>query len=211
MITTQNLSYQYRNGKSLHFKDLSCNTGDDLLILGASGSGKTTLLHLLSGILQPGQGDIFLNGKKISEFTSKDRDIFRGNHMGMIFQRHYFLQGLTVFENLLAAQKLSGNQVNKSLLLELAEKLDIIGLAHQKPSSLSQGEQQRFSIARALANKPSWILADEPTSSLDDENCKKFLELIRLPLSHKPVSWIIASHDNRLKDHFQNIYKLETN
>ena len=118
------------------------------------------------------------------------------------------MEGLSVYENLKAAQKLSGSSTDIFHLEQLMHQLGISQLSHKKPYKLSQGEQQRFSIARALANKPLYVLADEPTSSLDDRNCEKFIELIRLNLTEKPVSWIIATHDQRLKKYFSTIYEL---
>ncbi len=208
MLTTHSLIFQYPYGNPFAFPDLQCKAGESLLILGESGSGKTTLLHLLSGILTPQSGDLEVDGTKINQLKNTERDVFRGKQMGMVFQKHFFMEGLSVFENLKAAQKLSGSLSDISHLEQLMEKLGISHLSKKKPYKLSQGEQQRFSIARALANKPSYLLADEPTSSLDDRNCEKFIELIRLPLTEKPVSWIIATHDQRLKKYFSNIYEL---
>ncbi|MBW6478193.1 MAG: ATP-binding cassette domain-containing protein [Bacteroidales bacterium] len=208
MLFTHSLKFQYPSGPPFTFPDLQCKPGDNLLILGESGCGKTTLLHLLSGILTPQSGDLDVDGIKLNQLKDTKRDAFRGKQMGMIFQKHFFMEGLSVFENLKAARKLSGSAADNSHLEQLMEKLGISHLSHKKPYKLSQGEQQRFSIARALANKPSYVLADEPTSSLDDRNCEKFVELIRLPLTRKPVCWIIATHDQRLKKYFSNICEL---
>jgi ABC-type lipoprotein export system ATPase subunit len=208
MLSTQSIIFKYPFGTSFSFPDLQCKPEENLLILGESGSGKTTLLHLLSGILSPQSGDVDVDGVNLNQLKVTERDAFRGKHIGMIFQKHFFMEGLSVFENLKAAQKLSGSTTDINHLEQLMDQLGIFSLSHKKPYKLSQGEQQRFSIARALANKPSYVLADEPTSSLDDRNCEKFIELIRLPLIDKPVSWIIATHDGRLKKYFSTIYEL---
>jgi ABC-type lipoprotein export system ATPase subunit len=208
MLSTQSIIFKYPYGTSFSFPDLQCKPEENLLILGESGSGKTTLLHLLSGILSPQSGDVDVDGVNLNQLKVTERDAFRGKHIGMIFQKHFFMEGLSVFENLKAAQKLSGSTTDINHLEQLMDQLGIFSLSHKKPYKLSQGEQQRFSIARALANKPSYVLADEPTSSLDDRNCEKFIELIRLPLIDKPVSWIIATHDGRLKKYFSTIYEL---
>jgi putative ABC transport system ATP-binding protein len=185
MLSTHSLQFQYPSGTPFTFPDLQCKSGENLLILGESGSGKTTLLHLLSGILTPQSGYTDVNGIKLNQLKDTERDAFRGKQMGMIFQKHFFMEGLSVFENLKAAQKLSGSAADISHVEQLMDQLGISHLSYKKPYKLSQGEQQRFSIARALANKPSYVLADEPTSSLDDRNCEKFIELIRLPLTEK--------------------------
>jgi ABC-type lipoprotein export system ATPase subunit len=208
MLSTRKLSFSYPTGRSFAFSDFSCAKGENTLIHGVSGSGKTTLLHLLAGILTPSSGKIFMDGKDISGFTPKDKDRFRGRNLGMIFQKHFFIQGLTVYENLIAAQKLSGQIPDKKYLDNLLDLLGISGLKSNKADALSQGEQQRFSIARAMANKPLWILADEPTSSLDDENCLRFVELMHISTGIESPGWIIASHDNRLREHFKNVYQI---
>ena len=209
MLTANQLKYEYPGGKGLAFPDLNCGEGESMLIMGDSGSGKTTLLHLLAGVLQPVSGSIWLKDTLYSSLTASQRDNIRGKEIGMVFQKHLFIHGLTVIENLLAAQKLAGLQPDSSYLSDLMQGLEIYHLKGEKPHRLSDGEQQRFSIARALANRPAYILADEPTSSLDDNNCRRFMDLIRQPLTPKPVSWIVATHDQRLTKHFSTIYHLK--
>lgn len=208
MVDVTNLSCRYPDGELLKFNDFQCGTGEKLLVLGASGSGKTSLLHLLSGILRPVSGTILINGNNISALSAKQMDAFRGKHIGMIFQQHYFFHGMGVMENLLAAQKLSGSKADRKYLDALMHNLGIFDLQYSRPEALSQGEQQRFSIARALANKPLLVLADEPTSSLDDGNCTKFVDLITTTISNDQTCWVIATHDNRLKEHFEHVYAL---
>jgi ABC-type lipoprotein export system ATPase subunit len=207
-LEIQSLTYKYPSGKELSFRDFSCSLGDNLLILGKSGSGKTSLLHLLSGVLSPSGGDVKVDEVWMSKLKPGEKGQFRGKHIGMIFQKHFFIQGISIMENIKAACFIGGNQPDHAYLHNMLELLDIHQLAHKKPGQLSEGEQQRFSVARAMANKPSWILADEPTSSLDDENCENFVGLMNLSFRENPVSWIIATHDNRLKTHFSNIYNL---
>lgn len=208
MLKTKTLSYKYPAGSAFNFPDLEITTGENLLVMGQSGTGKTTLLHLISGILSPLKGEVWIDNTCLTELKNAEKDIFRGQKTGMIFQKNFFMEGLSVLENLRAAQRLSGSMRDEKHLVHLMEKLGISELSGKKPYKLSQGEQQRFSIARALANKPALVLADEPTSSLDDKNCELFIELITLPLTKNQVSWIIATHDQRLKKHFTNVYTL---
>jgi len=207
-LVVSSLVYRYPSADELIFPDFRCKLDENLLILGRSGSGKTTLLHLLAGILSPKSGSITYNDFLFSSLPAVKKDAFRGKNIGMIFQKHFFVQGISVMDNLIAAQKLAGVPCDKSFLEEMTRLLEISHLVNKKPSELSEGEQQRFSIARAMANKPSWILADEPTSGLDDENCDNFINLINKASQGKSMSWIIASHDGRLKKHFENIYQL---
>jgi putative ABC transport system ATP-binding protein len=207
-LIVKSLTYQYPAGRELVFSDFSCKGGENLLLLGQSGSGKTSLLHLLSGILTPATGCIAYGDVNLGNLSAGQRDHFRGKNIGMIFQKHFFIDGISVLENLKAACKLAGNQTDVMYLQKLLLSLEINHLANKKPSELSEGEQQRFSIARALANRPSWIMADEPTSSLDDTNCRNFVNLMNVTESDNPVSWIIATHDGRLKPYFSQIYNL---
>jgi ABC-type lipoprotein export system ATPase subunit len=202
------LQYRYPSGTNLAFAEFSCRQGDDMLLLGQSGSGKTTLLHLLAGILSAAHGEILYGNENLAAMKPSEKDAFRGKNIGMIFQKNYFIEGITVLENLRAACRLSGNHADTAWLEDLMKQLGIARLSGKKPSELSEGEQQRFSIARALANKPLWVLADEPTSSLDDANCENFVNLMKKDYSGIPVSWIIATHDNRLKQYFNHIYQL---
>jgi ABC-type lipoprotein export system ATPase subunit len=208
MLSVKELTFSYSSRNSFVFPDLYCPGGNNLLVHGASGSGKTSLLHLISGILRPLSGSIRVNNTEITALSARALDRFRGQHIGMIFQQHYFFRGMDVIENLVAAQKLSGSEIDKKYLDKLMHDFDIYLLKNTKPEALSQGEQQRFSIARALANKPLLVLADEPTSSLDDQNCTTFVDMIKRSKINNHASWVIATHDNRLKEHFDNVYSL---
>lgn len=208
MLRLNDVRFQYRQGRSFEFPDLTCKEDEKVLVLGESGSGKTTLLHLIAGILRPSTGSIALNGVELNRMDNHLADQFRGQHIGMVFQRHLFFQGLTLFENLEAARKLSGLPPDKPYLEELVHIFGVSAIRHAMPSRLSQGEQQRFSIVRALANRPLLVLADEPTSSLDDKNCLVFADLINKPIESYRPAWVIATHDQRLRTITKHIYTL---
>jgi ABC-type lipoprotein export system ATPase subunit len=208
MLHTESLSFAYNTGKTLRFADFACHAGQKLLLYGESGSGKTTLLHLLAGILKPVSGSIKINETNIALLKGVAMDRFRGKHIGLVFQHNYFIHSVSLLENLLAAQYLPGFKVNKQTALELIERLGLSGLEHKKPATLSMGEKQRFSVARALINKPLLLLADEPTSSLDDTNCVAFMELIEEQTAASDTCLVVASHDNRLKPRFETSYLL---
>jgi putative ABC transport system ATP-binding protein len=176
--------------------------------LGPSGQGKSTLLHLLAGLLRPEKGQVLINGKDIAVMPDSKLDDYRGQQIGLIFQRNHFMGALTVEENLLLTQKLSGEKQDRKRIWNLLERLNIIHKKDIKPGRLSQGEQQRVAIARALVNRPSVILADEPTSALDDENCLKVLQLLLEQAEEENASLIVVTHDNRLKDKISKQYKL---
>ena len=206
MLETKNLRFKYDNDSELSFPDIKTSK-ENLLILGASGVGKTTFLHLLSGLLNPLEGDIDLIGTPISKLTMSEMDRFRGKNIGIVFQKPHFINSLTVKENLQLAQYIS-KKIDKTRINSLLGSLGIEDKANKKTLNLSQGEKQRVSIALAIVNSPKLILADEPTSSLDDLNCDKVINLLKNQAAKYKAKLIIITHDYRLKKHFKNTLSL---
>ncbi|MAI83287.1 MAG: ABC transporter ATP-binding protein [Flavobacteriales bacterium] len=206
MLETKNLRFKYDNNLELNFPDIKTSK-ENLLILGASGVGKTTFLHLLSGLLKPINGEINLLGTKISKLKMSEMDRFRGKNIGIVFQKPHFINSLTVKENLQLAQYIS-KKSDKNRVQSLLESLGIEDKANKKTQNLSQGEKQRVSIALAIVNSPKLILADEPTSSLDDLNCDKVINILKNQASKYKAKLIIITHDYRLKKHFKNTLSL---
>ena len=206
MLETKNLRFKYDNNLELNFPDIKTSK-ENLLILGASGVGKTTFLHLLSGLLKPINGEIDLLGTKISKLKMSEMDRFRGKNIGIVFQKPHFINSLTVKENLQLAQYIS-KKSDKNRIQSLLESLGIEDKANKKTQNLSQGEKQRVSIALAIVNSPKLILADEPTSSLDDLNCDKVINILKNQASKYKAKLIIITHDYRLKKHFKNTLSL---
>lgn len=200
MIESTALKFQYPGGLLFEFPDIACQAKEELLILGSSGCGKTTLLHLLGGLLKPQSGQIRIQGQDIQSLEGAALDRFRGQHIGIIFQQSHVLKALTVLENLLTAQYLAKKPQDSKAALALLEQLNIGHRAKASAASLSLGEQQRLAIARALINSPSLVLADEPTSSLDDQNCQEVLRLLLEQSQAKNAALLIVTHDARLKD-----------
>ena len=204
MINTQNLSFQYDNEELMSFPDVNCDAGEMMLVLGQSGVGKTTLLHLLSGIIRAKGGSVSIAGQNLSELSDKKLDHFRGQYIGVIFQKFHFIKSLNVLENLTIAQKLAGKPIDKNRCKELLENLQIGNKINSKINELSQGEIQRVAIARALVNNHVVILADEPTSALDDSNCQAVLDLLSTQAKQSGAALVIVTHDTRLKDMIDN-------
>ena len=202
MLETKNLRFKYDDDSVLSFPDIKTSK-ENLLILGASGVGKTTFLHLLSGLLKPLEGEIDLIGTPISKLTMNEMDRFRGKNIGIVFQKPHFINSLTVKENLQLAQYIS-KKIDKTRISSLLESLGIEDKANKKTLNLSQGEKQRVAIALAIVNSPKLILADEPTSSLDDLNCDKVINLLKNQAAKYKAKLIIITHDYRLKKHFKN-------
>ena len=207
MISTKGLNFKYNEQASFSFPDINLGKDENLLIIGSSGIGKTTLLHLLAGLLESNSGSINLYGQDISKLTQHQIDKFRGQNIGIVFQKPHFVNSLTVKENLQLAQYL-GNKKDQNRIIDILSSLDILDKQNKKPKKLSQGEKQRASIAMALVNSPKLILADEPTSSLDDENCDRVIKLLKKQASEFKAQLIVITHDNRLKKHFKKSIKL---
>jgi len=204
MVITENLTYAYAGGQTLQFPDLSCGANEHWLILGNSGSGKTTLLQLLAGIRRPASGSVKVGDTLLQKLSDSALDQFRGKQIGLVFQQAHFFQALTVQENLELAQKLAGNSIDPKFISGLLEGLGIAYKKKDRPVRLSQGEQQRLAIARALVNRPTVILADEPTSALDDDNCAIVSNLLKTQAEVQSATLLMVTHDQRLKDQFQN-------
>lgn len=207
MIRTKGLNFNYNDQASFSFPDINLGKDENLLIIGSSGIGKTTLLHLLAGLLESDSGSINIYGQDISKLTQHQIDKFRGQNIGIVFQKPHFVNSLTVKENLQLAQYL-GNKVDQNRIVDILSSLGILEKENKKPKKLSQGEKQRASIAMAIVNSPKLILADEPTSSLDDENCDRVIKLLKKQASEFNAQLIVITHDNRLKKHFKKSIKL---
>jgi putative ABC transport system ATP-binding protein len=202
MLQTTDLQFAYGKNALLHFPDILLQQGEHWLLLGESGSGKTTLLHLLGGLLSPQQGKICIGDTDIAQLSASRLDQFRGQHIGIVFQKSHFIRSLTVAENLLLAQKLAHAPLDRARVASLLERLQLGHKMHSKPSQLSIGEQQRAAIARALINQPNLILADEPTSALDDHNSAAVATLLEEEAKAAGATLLVVTHDKRLKDRF---------
>ncbi len=208
MVRTHALEYTYPPRRTLRFPDMHCARGEHWLILGPSGCGKTTLLHLLAGLRRPTAGHITIGDTALTQLSGHALDLFRGRHIGIVFQRPHFLRALSVLENLLLPQKLARRKPSRSRALALLDELGIAHKAHARPHHLSQGEQQRVAIARALVNEPVLILADEPTSALDDAHAANVADLLEREAQSVRATLLIVTHDNRLKARFRHCLEL---
>ncbi len=202
MLSVKNIKFQYDSNNSFEIPDIELKGGEQLLILGKSGSGKTTILNILGGLLKPQAGEVKLGDTLLHELSGAKLDKFRGKHIGIVFQKPHILAPLTVEENLRLANFFVGEKDARNL--ELLKELGIFEKRKAKVTTLSEGEAQRVSIARALANHPQLILADEPTASLDDENAAIVVKLLKEQAQKFNAALIIVTHDQRVKDHISN-------
>ncbi|MDB4595112.1 ATP-binding cassette domain-containing protein [Flavobacteriaceae bacterium] len=207
MIKTKGVEFNYDNQVFFKFQDINLKSSENLLIIGSSGIGKTTLLHLLAGLLESSSGSIKLFEKELSDLSSHQLDRFRKNNIGIVFQRPHFVNSLTVKENLQLAQYIA-NKKDNNRIENILKNLNILDKSDKKTNQLSQGEKQRASIALAIVNSPKLILADEPTSSLDDINCDNVIKLLKKQATDFGAQLIVITHDSRLKKHFKNSIEL---
>jgi putative ABC transport system ATP-binding protein len=184
--------------------DLFCQAGSTILVTGNSGKGKTTYLHILAGLLQPNSGEILIDNTDFTTLKGSKADTFRGKNIGVVFQKSHFIASLSVLENLEMASWLATGKKHAKRAKALLRKLDILEQSHKQPSQLSVGQQQRVSIARALMNEPKVLLADEPTSSLDDKNADNVIEILETLSKEYKAALIIVTHDSRIKAKFTN-------
>jgi lipoprotein-releasing system ATP-binding protein len=204
MIKTKDLRFSYGKGTAFNFPDIVSGNGETLLITGGSGKGKTTLLHLLGGLLRPQSGDVYIEDTNIVKLSETKLDHFRGKNVGLVLQQSYFVASLTVLENVELASWLATGKKAAEKAKQLLEQLDLADQMHKLPSRLSIGQQQRVSIARAIINEPKLLLADEPTSSLDDENAFKVADMLSGLAKQYNTALVIVTHDQRLKERFSN-------
>ncbi len=204
MIKSRNVRYEYVDGKLFSFPDIDLKAAETMLIHGDSGVGKTTLLNLLGLLIRPKEGHIYINDIETSVISEAELPQFRAKHVGLVYQKSYFVESLTVLDNLLLASYFGKNTEGKKTARNLADSLGFSELLLKKTMSLSGGEQQRVSIARALMNKPTLVLADEPTSALDDGNTEAVFNLLEGQCRENGAALICVSHDQRLKSKITN-------
>lgn len=197
MIKTKNLSKHFQNETEIDYRDLVFEDGKSYMLLGASGCGKSTLLNMIAGILSPDSGSIEIAGEEISSKSQKEKDKFRINKIGYIFQDFKLIPEMSVIDNI---NILRLENVDTSAADEVLESLGILDKKHKKVKHLSGGEKQRVAIARAIVKKPDIILADEPTGNLNfaigEAVIKQLIEISR------GKTLIAVTHDDRLGKYF---------
>ena len=199
ILKVENLTKSYGKGEAkvdaIKNINLSINKGEFVAIVGPSGSGKSTLLHLLGGVDKPTSGKVYINDVDIYNLKEKDLSIFRRRNVGLIYQFYNLIPVLSVKENILLPAELDNRKIDKDYLDDLLKTLGLKERANHLPNELSGGQQQRTSIGRALINRPSIDLADEPTGNLDSKNSKEVLELLKLSVRKYNQTLIMITHD----------------
>ena len=208
MFQLRDVRHAYDGIDVLQIRDWLAAQGEHWLVIGPSGSGKTTLLHILAGFLKPSYGEVVVAGYPLAKLKTGPLGRFRARHIGIVLQRLHLIESLTVAGNLLMAQYFSGLGQDRKRVAEVLGELGIGDKANARPHELSFGQAQRVAVARAVINRPTLLLADEPTSNLDDANCMQTLELLESQAQACKATLLIATHDQRIRARFRNQYRL---
>ena len=202
MIHTTGITKSFGSLQVLKGIDLTINKGEFVSIIGASGAGKTTLLQIIGSLDKADQGELLVDGVKLNQLSEKKLAEFRNKHIGFVFQFHQLLPEFTALENVCIPGFIAGRkkQEVEQQANDLLHKMGLSERIHHKPSELSGGEKQRVAICRALINRPSLILADEPSGSLDSANKKELHSLLRQLCNEYGLTVLVVTHDNELAE-----------
>ncbi|MDA0253730.1 MAG: ABC transporter ATP-binding protein [Planctomycetota bacterium] len=184
--------------------------GEQVALSGASGSGKSTLLHVISGIMRPDAGLVEVAGVDITRLPEGRRDRLRADSLGLVFQQFNLLPGFTALENVLVAMSFASGRPDRDRAAGLLEAVGLAQRLHHKPAELSIGQQQRVAVARALANQPRAVLADEPTASIDTAHKQQVVDLLKDTCGRAGVGLLVVTHDPDVARQFGRQLSLET-
>lgn len=213
ILNNLRFSYPGADTATLEIAHWQVDSGDAVFLQGQSGAGKSTLLNLISGVLSGATGEISVLGQRLDAMSGSQRDRFRANHIGYVFQQFNLVPYLDALDNIRLANRFSSRQQSPERpVSEIQALLDDLQLSEadwSKPASrLSIGQQQRVAIARALVNQPEVLIADEPTSSLDQENRDNFMQVLMERVGRDRITLIFVSHDRTLEHHFKRVERL---
>lgn len=213
IIQCQNLTKEYLSGedivKAVDGITVGFEKGEFCAITGPSGSGKSTFLHVLSSLENPTSGKIIYNDTDLSSYNDNQLSILRRRRFGFVFQSYNLVQELTGYENILLPIMLDGKKPDEDYIKNIINILGISERLEHLPSALSGGQQQRIAIARAIANKPSVLFADEPTGNLDAKSGKEVLSLLKLVSKEVGVTLILVTHDLHVAEQAERIISIE--
>lgn len=215
VIQTHKLERSYQDGDHLIMAvdgiDLTVEKGEFAAIVGPSGSGKTTLLNLIGGLDKPTGGEVIVAGNHIQNLSDNEMINFRLKHIGFVFQAYNLIPVLTAFENVEFIMLLQGWEKKKRTerARQLLESVGLGNQMHKRPAELSGGQQQRVAVARALASRPSFILADEPTANLDSHSTENLLDIMARLNQEEDMTFVFATHDQRVIDRARRVITVE--
>ena len=210
-LELRNVTKSYRDPSGgrvpvLNVAEFKLATGEQTVLLGSSG--KTTLLNIIAGITTADSGDVIISGTNIAHLSEAARDRFRAERIGYVFQTFNLLSAFTALENVLLGMSFGGRNVDRDRAIKLLQRVGLGHRLHHKPAQMSVGEQQRTSVARALANTPRLLLADEPTANVDIANQQLVLEMLRDSCRENNVSLLLVTHSQEVAAQFDRVEKL---
>lgn len=212
IVMMENVTKVYGEGDArvwgLHDVSLTVEKGEIVAVVGASGSGKSTLLHVMGGVDSPNSGRVIVDGKEITKMNDDEMAVFRRRKVGFIFQAYYLIPVLSVEENITMPILLDHRKPDKEYVEHLIELLGLDDRRKHLPNQLSGGQQQRAAIARALANKPSLVLADEPTGALDSKNGNEVIELLKKSVKELGQTLVLITHNIDIARQADRIIKI---
>lgn len=214
MLTLENVekAYVQANGEPLRILDIEhfeLAAAEQMVLIGRSGCGKTTLLHVIAGISRADCGLVCIDGLDITRLSEAGRDRFRAEKLGYVFQTFNLLPGFTALENVLLGMTFASGKFDRARGGQLLDRVGLGQRADHRPSELSVGEQQRVAVARALANRPKLLLADEPTANVDPANQQNVVDLIRQTCQDEEVALLMVTHSTEVAEQFERVDRLE--
>lgn len=193
----------------LNIREFRLAAGEQAVLMGRSGCGKTTLLHVIAGISRPDSGLVQIDGTDITRLSEAGRDRFRADKLGYVFQTFNLLPGFSALENVLLGMSFAGNRTDSSRARNLLERVGLKHRMNHRPTALSVGEQQRVAVARALANRPKLLLADEPTANVDSAHQQQIIDLVRETCQEENVALLLVTHTPEVSEQFSRVERLE--
>ncbi len=205
-------SYRQPNGELVEILDVpqyEITRGEHVALVGPSGCGKTTLLHVIAGIVRPDSGRVHLDGVEVTRFSESGRDRIRATKLGYIFQTFNLLPAFSALENVMLGMTFASKKRDRQRAQQLLERVGLAHRIHNKPRAMSVGEQQRVAVARALANRPVLLLADEPTANVDLRNQQQIVKLIRDTAQEEGTALLMVTHSVEVSSEFDRVDQLE--
>ncbi len=215
MLQTKDLTKAFilPDGQRLPVLDIpsfNIAAGEQVVLIGESGGGKTTLLHCIACIVPPDSGTVTIDGIEVTKLSEAGRDRVRAAKLGYVFQTFNLLSGFTALENVRLGMTFAHGKHDMRRAVDLLEKVGLGDRLHYKPAALSVGQQQRVAVARALANRPRLLLADEPTANIDPGNQQKIIDLLRDCCRDENIAMLLVTHSMHIAEQFDRVEKLES-
>ena len=210
-LTDIKKTYTQPDGTSVPILDVpsfEMSAGEQVALLGPSGCGKTTLLHTIAGIIKPDSGTVILDEVELTRYTEAARDRIRADKIGYVYQTFNLLPAFSALENVVLGMSFGKRPASKPRAKELLEQVGLGHRIHNKPAAMSVGEQQRVAVARALANRPAMLLADEPTANVDPANQRVIVQLIRDRCREENIALLMVTHSMEVADQFDRVDQL---